>query len=308
MLSQLFFVFFWCGALALTALRLARPSGPRALGIGDALRLHAAPAIGLAAFAVVDLRHMSVGGGPPAVPGEIVARILGFSLGLPVRNALAPLYAALASALLALGLVRLARERDDLWLLWLVAILLAPAAILALLRPEVIDLRYFLVGIALFLILLAWLLGTELRAGGWRRAVASLGLAVFLIGNAVHTARFLALGRGGFQAALALMAEQSPGGRIVVGSDHDFRNAMVLRFYARLLPAGKVLDYRERSRWPVGGPDWIVTHRRFRPDTPLSELSIEAIGRYRLVADFDHAGISGFYWAVYRRAGDLPPP
>jgi len=307
-LSQLFFVFFWSGALALTALRLARRSGPRTRALVDALRLHAAPAIGLLALAQVDLRHLAVGGGPPAVPGEIVARTLGFSLGLPVRSELAPLYAALAIGLFALGLIRLARERDDLWVLWLVATALAPAAILALLRPAVIDVRYFLIGIALFLILLAWILGAELRAGGRRRALASVGLGLFLLGNAVHTARFLALGRGGFQAALEFMAERSEAGRIVVGSDQDFRNAMVLRFYARLLPAGKVLDYRERSRWPVGGPEWIVTHRRFRPDRPLPELAFDSAGRYRLAADFDHAGISGFYWAVYRRIAPAAPP
>lgn len=301
-LSQLFFVFFWCGALVWTALRLARRPGPRALALADALRLHAAPTIGLLALAAVDLRHLSVGGGPPAVPAEIVARTLGFSLGLPVRSELAPLYAALCSGLLGLGLVRLARERDDLWLLWLVAIVLAPAAILALLRPDVIDLRYFLVGIALFLILLAWILGAELRAGGFRRALAVLGLALFLFGNAVHIERFLRLGRGGFQATLAFMAERSPGGRIVVGSDQDFRNAMVLRFYARLLPAGMLLDYRERDRWPTQGPEWIVTHRRFRPERTLPEIAFESAARYRLVADFDHAGISGFYWALYRRA------
>jgi hypothetical protein len=307
-LSQLFFVFFWSGALAFSALRLARRPGPRTRAVADLFRLHAAPAIGLLALALVDLRHLTVGGGPPAVPGEIVARTLGFSLGLPVRSELAPLHAVLAAGLLGLGLLRLARERDDLWVLFLVAIALAPAAILALLRLAVVDVRYFLVGIALFLILLAWTVGAELRAGGGRRAVAVLGLAVFLLGNAVHTARFLALGRGGYRAALDFMAERSETGRIVVGSDQDFRNGLVLRFYARLLPPGKVLDYRERSRWPAGGPEWIVTHRRFRPDRPLPEIAFDSAGRYRLAAEFDHAGISGFYWAVYRRVAADPPP
>ena len=104
------------------------------------------------------------------------------------------------------------------------------------------------------------------------------------------------------------MAERSPGGRIVVGSDQDFRNGIVLRFYARLLAPGKSLDYRERTRWPAGGPEWIVTHRRFRPIRPLPEIAFDGAGRYQLVADFDHAGISGFYWAVYRRSGPAAAP
>jgi len=79
----------------------------------------------------------------------------------------------------------------------------------------------------------------------------------------------------------------------------------VLRFYARLLPPGRTLDYRERDRWPEGGPEWIVIHRLARPAHPLPEISFDAAGPYRLAAEFDHAPLSGFYWAVYRR---VPAP
>jgi hypothetical protein len=302
-LSQLVFVCFWAGAIALSALRLARHPGTPWAALRDALRLHAAPALALLLLYQVDLRHLAVGGGPPPAAGEIAVRVVGFSLGLPVREALAPAYAALALGILFLGLRLLWRDGDELWLLFLVAIALAPAAVLAALRPEVIDLRYFLIGIALFLILLAWVIGAGLRAGGLPRAAASLGLAVFLVGNGVHTARFLELGRGGFRAALLYMAEHTEGPRVVVGSDQDFRNGIVLRFYARFLPAGKTLDYRNRRGWARDGPEWIVLHRRARPSRPLAELDFEGVGRYRLVAEFDHGAISGFYWGVYRSVG-----
>jgi hypothetical protein len=236
------------------------------------------------------------------VAEEIAARVVGFSLGLPVRESLAPAYAALALGILLLGLRLLWRDGDELWLLFLVAIALAPAAVFAALRPGVIDLRYFLIGIALFLILLAWILGAAIRAGGLRRAVALAGVAVFLVGNGVHTARFLERGRGGYRAALLYMAERASGPEIAVGSDHDFRNGIVLRYYARQLPPGRTLDYRERERWPEGGPEWIVVHRRFRPEHPLPEIAFEGGLRYRLAAEFDHAAISGFYWGVYRRS------
>jgi hypothetical protein len=299
-LSQLVFVFFWCGALALSLLRLARRPGSLPAKGADLLRLHGAPALLLLLLYLVDLRHLTVGGGPPAVAGELAARTLGYSLGLPVRPALGAVWGLVALALLALGLRRLARERDDLWVLLLVAIAIAPALVLAALRPAVVEPRYFLVAVALFLVLLAWLAGGALRAGGARRAVALAGLAVFLAGNAAHTARFLALGRGGFQAAVRFMAERGSG-PIVVGSDQDFRNGMLLRFYARLLPPGRALDYRARSRWPEGGPEWIVIHRRERPARALPEIAFPEAGRYALASEFDHAGISGFYWGLYRR-------
>jgi hypothetical protein len=171
----------------------------------------------------------------------------------------------------------------------------------------VIDLRYFLIGIALFLVLLARLAAAALRAGGWRRAAAIAGLAVFFAGNGVRAARFLERGRGGFQAALRYMAEHGARPAIVVGSDNDFRNGIVLRFYARLLPPGRRLDYRRRERWPAGGPEWIVIHRRTRPPQPLREISFAETGPYRLAAEFDHAAISGFYWGVYRRVAGAEP-
>ena len=303
LLAQLISVFFWAGALALTALHVWRQPVPRRRAIRSALLLHAAPALSLLGLWWVDLRHLRVGGGPPAVAAEVVARSVGFSLGLPVRDALAPLYAALALAILAFGLQRLWRDRDDLWLLLLVAIALAPAAILGAMRPAVIDLRYFLVGIALALVLLAWVLGALLRAGGWRRVLAGLAIAVFLVGNATRVTQFLALGRGGYGAALRFMAEHSDGERIVVGSDHDFRNQKTLRFYARFLPADKQLEYRPLGAWPPGGPEWYLLHRQARPRESQAELLLPGAGRYRLAAEFDHAAISGFYWAIYRRVG-----
>ena len=303
LLAQLVSAFAWAGALALTALRVARAPAPRAGALHRAAWLHALPAATLLALWWVDLRHLRVGGGPEPGAAEVVARSVGFSLGLPVRAALAPVYAALALAIVALGVARLWRERDDLWVYFLVAIALAPAAVLGGLRPALVDLRYFLIGIALALVLLAWILAPWLRAGGSRRTAAAVALGVFLLGNAHAAARFLALGRGGYGAALRFMADASEGERIVVGSDHDFRNELVLRFYARTLPPGRRLDYRRHGAWPPGGPDWYVVHRSARPSQPAAEIDVPGAGRYALAAEFDHAAISGFYWAVYRRVG-----
>jgi hypothetical protein len=78
---------------------------------------------------------------------------------------------------------------------------------------------------------------------------------------------------------------------------------MVLRFYARGLPAGKHLDYRSRRRWPAGGPKGFVVHRHTRPRAPLAEIDFAGVGRNRLAAEFDHAAISG----SCRRVGSAPP-
>ena len=161
--------------------------------------------------------------------------------------------------------------------------------------------RYFLIGIAFLLLLASFVLARGVRAGGGARALSLAAIAVFLLGNGWHTAAFLREGRGGFSNALRYMAAHSDGREIVVGSDHDFRNGLVLRFYARLLPADKSLAYVRRAQWPDRIPDWLVTHRAARLREPRPEITMSEGVRYAFAKEFDHAAISGFYWAVYRR-------
>jgi len=308
LLSQLVFLFFYAGALVHSAQRLLRKRATARSALGALARLHLGPLACLALLYWIDLRHLQVGAGPPLDLAWLLSRSVGFSFGLPAQRELAAPYAVLAALVLGLGLRLLARAGNDLWLCFLITILLAPLLAIAMLRPDVLAVRYFLVGIAFMLLLAAFLLAQALRAGGAPRVLALAALAIFLVGNGLHTLRFLELGRGGFLAALLTMAEQTPGEKIVVGSDHDFRTGSVLRFYASRLPAGKTLDYRPRDRWPPGGPDWLILHYEERPARPRQGFVIKSGERFGLVAEFDHAAISGFYWALYRNLGAASRP
>ncbi len=301
-LSHLVFLFFWAGAAAWSGWHLLRARGARASGALRLARLHALPVACFAALYVVDLRHLVVGGGNPTHGAELVARTLGFSLGLPVVPALALPYALFAGAILAATLWRMRNRGDDAWILYAVAIAVAPLLALVAFRPAVVAVRYFLIGIALFLVLAAGLLADGLRRGGAARVAAAALLVLFALGNARHTAAFLEHGRGGYREALLFMARETAAPRIVVGSDHDFRNGAVLQFYERELPPGKTLDYRTRSAWPPGGPEWLLVHRAARPEHPRAEIRDPEGNRYALAAEFDHAAISGFYCALYRNA------
>lgn len=306
LLSQLVFLFVYTGALVHSAQRLLRQRATVRSALGALARLHLGP---LACFALlywIDLRKLQIGAGPPPDPAWLLSRVVGFTFGLPVVRELAAPYAALGALVVGLGLRRLARAGDDLWLCFLIAILLAPLLAIATLRPEVIAVRYFLVGIAFTLLLASFELAHALRAGGTQRALALAALALFLVGNGLHTQRFFEHGRGGYLAALLTMAERTQGERIVVGSDHDFRVGSVLRFYASRLPATKTLDYRPRDRWPPGGPEWLIFHYQERPARRHDWLVLHSGARYALVAEFDHAAISGFYWALYRNLGSPP--
>lgn len=298
LLSQLVFVFYWAGALA-QSLWCLSALPPRRLALRLAA-LHAAPLALLGVLYQVDLRALVVGGGNPTDLRLLLAQSVGYALGLPISRTLWLPYAAAGLGLVGAGVALRARARDASWIQALVTILLAPIACLALLRPEVIAERYFLIGIAFALLLGADLAAAGWRAGGARRALAALALVAFALGNASYIQAFARHGRGGFRAALLEMAARTPGPRIEVGSDHDFRNGLVLSYYARELPPGKQLVYVPRARWPQGGPEWLVRHAAQRP--PVAPTAVAAGGaRYRLVAEYDHAAISGFYWALYHR-------
>ncbi len=296
-LAHLVFLFFWAGALAQGLWRAWRRGHPDGRTL---LALHALPALAFAALWAVDLRHLEVGAGAVIDAPLLLARGVGFTLGLPIARAYSILGALIGIGVLGRALAQLAREGDDRWLLHAVAIVIAPALVFGVLRPEVIELRYFLIGIALWLLLASFVLADAWRAGGTRRAVAGAFVAVFLIGNALHTAAFLRDGRGGYSRALRFMAEHTHGSDVIVGSDHDFRNGTVLRFYARGLPPDKHLVYLPLGSWPAEGPAWLLVHATSRPPDPPPLLLLRPTRRFSLAAEFDYAGLSGFWWGVYR--------
>ena len=296
-LSQLIFVFYWGGAIAQTLWRWrALPLRVLALRL---MERHALPLAALALLYLVDLRMLVVGGGDPTDVPLLVAQSVGWTFGMPILRALWLPDAALALALVGAGLWLRARRSDDSWIGFALAIGL-PIAVFAWLRPQMIPFRYFLIGSALSLLLAADLAAAGWRAGSWRRALAALLLLLFALGNTTYWRAFTALGRGGFRECVLTLERETPGDVISVGSDHDFRNRLVLAYYARELPAGKQLRYVPRDRWTLDRPEWFIRHFRARPARPAQRIAA-AGGEYRLFAEYDHAAISGFYWALYRR-------
>jgi hypothetical protein len=300
-LAHLVYLFFYAGAVALSIFRLRKQGDSLGTRSATFLRVHALPILGFALLWFVDLRHMSVGGGNPTDFEWIVSRTFGFGLGLPVVRALSWPYLLIGTSFAAFALYRLWRRGDDAWLLYGVSLVVAPAAVMSLFRPSVVAVRYFLIGLVFFLLLASGELARGWRRGGAVRVLCGVLIAGFLIGNGVHTSRFLSLGRGGYAAALQYMADHTDGAEIRVSSDNDFRNGIVLRFYEPWLPEGKRLVYLRRENRRTDA-DWRITHAPSRPAIPAPVVRDRRGQRFSLAAEFDHAAISGFYWAVYRRA------
>jgi hypothetical protein len=247
---------------------------------------------------VVDLRHLVTGGGNRNSTLFVVAQAISVAFGGPIEGTL-PISIALAIVAVAIvALVLIYRTGSDLWVLMAVGIFLAPLAILLVARPQWPYPRYFLVCMLLLQLFISWLLGW-LYQRPYGKVAYLLILAAILAGNAVLTTKFLKFGRGGYAAAVRYMIEHTAGDRILVGSDHDFRNKAVLGFCFARAGVQERAGYYDYGQWPPEGPEWIVLHNAAQSYEPAESVKDEAGNTYEFVRVFRYAGLSGFNWALY---------
>jgi hypothetical protein len=159
--------------------------------------------------------------------------------------------------------------------------------------------RYFLVAVAFLLLSLAWPLAGLLER---KTAGAYAVVALFVVANSVHTARLIVRGRGHYLEAMRWMSQHSERRDVTIGSDHDFRNGMVVGFYARFLPPAPRIVYLQQDEWPTDGPEWLLLHSQARTFIPPPQLGDRNGNRYVFSNVYPYSELSGWTWAVYHNA------
>ena len=166
-LSQLVYLFFFMGAMAWSYLRQSRRAtdGEDGAPSLNLVRLHDVPLIALLLLFAVDLRHSDFGAAISFSGAEVFVSTVSMAIGGPPGGALS--YVACAAVLLVFGLelARLRRDGSELWILFATAMVVFPLLVILAARPQYMSPRYFLVGIALFQLLLASFLARTWRAG-----------------------------------------------------------------------------------------------------------------------------------------------
>jgi hypothetical protein len=168
-------------------------------------------------------------------------------------------------------------------------------------RYRFLMVRHLILSIAFFLLILASFLVDLAARAGIRRVVGLAGAVIFALANGVQTAAFLRDGRGHYLEALRSIVTRSPGPRVTIGGDHDFRNLATIAFYRDYLP-GKEVAYLTDDSWPPEGPEWVLVHSLSPDATPLPSVTPHGIP-YVLDATYRFRGFSGMCWFVYRRSG-----
>jgi hypothetical protein len=303
LLSHSTYIFAYSGLLAWSALRLMKRGNRPGEVVAEMLKTHGIPMVFLAAD-LFWLHSHTIGGGPEYAVSDVILETVQLTFGLP-RNRWLAVFACLGAATLLLWeLSTLRKEGSDQWILYLTVILLAPALVLIAAKPAVLFPRYFLVCVPFFLLLMARGLARVSGRGTGGKVLCVSILLLYCFCNLLRYVDLVQYGRGGYSIALNSIARQAEGEVIAIGSDHDFRNRMIVDFYSRYLPPGKKVVYLPGTGIrPEAAPEWIIVHRLGMDPAshPAPRFLLPNGSGYVFKEVFPSSTPSGFWWFLYRK-------
>jgi hypothetical protein len=250
---------------------------------------------------------MSKGGGDAFPLARTLVAALSLMAGGPQVLPTALIGAPIAVLLLTVSLAAEFRANRARGAMYLTAIAIAPAGVIAASGFEYVYPRHFLVPMVFGYVAIGC------QMSGWfqsrrlgRFAVVAL-LTAYIACNAVPVTRLIANGRSEDAAAFSWVAEHSEGSSTTISGDHDFRVAMPLMYFlfrneASFKTSGKILHYVERESYPRTGTDWKLLHSSSEWDpAPPTQILDDFQNRYELVKVFPASSLSSFTWWIYRR-------
>jgi hypothetical protein len=263
---------------------------------------HLPPFVFLVWLYMIFVRDMVTGGGPIDTKWNVIAQASGLVLGFPQEPAFQAIAVICVAGLLAMGTYTLRRNGDEEWLFYPTVLFFTPMLMLILTRSKYLYFRYLLVSFPFFYLLLSYLLGSWCRSGlKSKRWLVVMVVALIVVGQTHKSYQLLIFGRGSYSAALVHIAENSPEGAVRIGGDHDFRNRIIVEFYAPRLSITQRLRYVAQSDWYRETPDWLVTHSQDTSYQHPPEITVLDVGVYRFIDAYRFGGISGWNWYLYRR-------
>src|SRR5437867_6093878 len=303
-LAHLEFAICFAALVAWALWRFVRYRSKWRQAVLDLFALFTVPIVLLLVFYFVSIRGMEVGGGPKYQVTPLLIKTASYMLGGPASGAAAGIAALLAVAAIYVVLVYLMFEGDDRWIFYAVVIV-APLGLIAILLPVPLSVRYFIITVATSLVLLSSGYAALLRRGVAGGGIRLTLLAVFVAGNAVNTGNLLRFSRGQYLAALCFIQAHSDDQEVVITSDHDFRNGMLVDYYKRYLARPDSIRYVSGPTLNEGGADWVILHRfelTGRPDRVADGYG----NAYQLVTIYRYSDNSGWNWLLYHNLNRPP--
>ena len=263
------------------------------------------PTLGVVWLYLVDLQVALIGGGPHMDRLLVTLDTLSEPFGRldGVAKALAAVGFVL---LLSVGMQTVRGRESREWICCAAIVVVAPILLFGLAPARLVYPRHFLVPMIVLFPALGLGL-TRLWCGSRAMQVVAVCLSLlWAAGNGLEFAGFFREGRGHYQTALQDLADENsrahgPEAKAVVGSDHDFRNGMLIAFHVRRNPTFQQIEYRPLGAWPVEGVEWLILHDLDAEATFPTSFT-ETGKLYRLVKTYGFSGPVGWQWGLYRRA------
>jgi len=256
------------------------------------------PLVFIISFYVFYVRDMAIGGGPTTDRYSELGRGVACLLGLPDNLWYAGL---LIMALLLLFITYISyAEKKPIWSFYLSVLIVAPTALILITNPAYFHFRYVIVCFPFYYLMISFILAKAWRANkkAFHYSIVLI-ISLYIAGQSLRLLPLFQYGRGSYQSIIAEMVNASAANVVTVGSDHDFRNKVVLSFYARFLRSGKTIQYIDQESWSSQPPEWLIVHSLDSSTVPEPWIST-AYGRmYRLKKAERFAGNSGFSWFLY---------
>ena len=299
-LSHLTFLHFYIGALAWSAVRLAKESSSWRGSALAMLRCHLLPILFVVGFYFVSLRGMEIGGGESPDVLRVIVKALATAVGGPTPfSGNQMVIALLAAAGGIVALVMLARtvgpvdsvRGDDLF----VAFVSARAATGIWFVRAVLLRQHRVLSAARQLLARPY---RQRRQPGRRDGHAA---------STVDDCRQCrAIARVHARSARRVSVRGAVHHRSLAGTaDCDRRGScgtrLVLHFFSAYTPPGRALVYGGPASRPAATDEWYIAHIEREGLTPVAAIQDAAGRRFELANVCRHAGLSGFDWAVYHR-------
>lgn len=241
---------------------------------------------------------MAIGGGPTIDRYSELGRGVACLLGLPDNLWYAGL---LIMALLLLFIAYISyAEKKPIWSFYLSVLIVAPTALILITNPAYFHFRYVIVCFPFYYLMISFIL-----AKAWRTNKKAFHYSIVLIislyiaGQSLRLLPLFQYGRGSYQKIMHAMVDATATRVVTVGSDHDFRNKMVLSFYARFLQGGKTLQYVDQRFWSTVQPEWLIVHSLDESAVPEPWIAVADDRKYLLAKAERFSGNSGFSWFLY---------
>ena len=110
------------------------------------------------------------------------------------------------------------------------------------------------------------------------------------------------------------MEKNSDGREVVITSDHDFRNGMLVNYYKHYLERADYTRYVDkatldqenvRTKGASSGAEWLILHRFDLTEQP--ERLTDIYGNdYKLVSIYRYSDLSGWNWLLYHNLNRPP--